>query len=727
MTLRKKILGITLLVVVTGITAFYTIVSPIILHGFERIEDDTIRRNSQRATDALQVNIDSINSKLRDWAVWDDAYDFVLQKYPSFTDTNLSVEVINPTFDSQLYFNRSGDLFYAYDQAKRPADLVRIIQSSNSLKYGTIIPKRGETYSSHGIVVSNGRIVLLAAQPIFDTDSVKQAAGTLIFTKYLTDKDMAALSKQTHLDVSMYSVDDNSLPSDVRAALSDLKPGSIVIQKPTDHIANGYALLKDINGKPAVVVRTQTNRAVFQQGLESNYLVRSSLIVFAVVTLAVLYFALDMIITRRLTRLSDEVRRVKADGSYSRHLDFPGTDEVATLASSINSMVDRLRGADEKVRDLVTELRTEKEGVEKLVRERTSELHAERNRFLYSITSLPLGFMLVDSGNTILMTNPALCDFFSLDGTSLEILNKQAARASSPLHELVQEAGKAAETGQAIQKEFKTPEGKYLHASLAPVITDTNVLEGIVVLIDDVTESKILTRSRDEFFSIASHELRTPLTAIRGNTQMIKDFYPEALKDDNLREMVDDIHISSVRLIEIVNDFLDASSLEQGKMMFKDESFSIEEIIKKVIYEMSVTASDKKLSLNADTSVHGLPNVQGDPDKTKQIIYNLIGNAMKFTEHGGVIISAEVDNATKLIKVLVTDTGPGISPEGQQLLFHKFQQTNESLHTRDRTRGTGLGLYISQLLAQKMNGDLTLERSETGVGSTFGFSIPRAD
>ncbi len=245
-----------------------------------------------------------------------------------------------------------------------------------------------------------------------------------------------------------------------------------------------------------------------------------------------------------------------------------------------------------------------------------------------------------------------------------------------------------------------------------------------MLLLEDVTEERIIQRSRDEFFSIASHELRTPLTAIRGNTALIQQYYAEALKDKNLRDMVSDIHESSVRLIEIVNDFLDASRLEQDKMKLTPTAFAIEPLIETVVYEMAGVSRDKGVTLKFDHNLASLPRVYADSNRVKQVIYNLIGNAMKFTEAGSVTIGAEIHGHS--LKVLVSDTGLGISTEGQQLLFHKFQQTGSSLITRDTTRGTGLGLYISKLLIEHMDGKIKLEHSELGKGTTFSFTLPLA-
>jgi signal transduction histidine kinase/CheY-like chemotaxis protein len=267
---------------------------------------------------------------------------------------------------------------------------------------------------------------------------------------------------------------------------------------------------------------------------------------------------------------------------------------------------------------------------------------------------------------------------------------------------------------------------KILRLSLTPVLAKALVI-GTVLLMEDITEAKVLERSRDEFFSIASHELRTPLTAIKGNSSMILQYYGETMKDHSLHGMVDDIYSSSVRLIEIVNDFLDMSRLEQGKISFKLQPVALDKILEQVFYEMGPVLKQKKLfckiSGNA-TRLNSLPLIQADPDRTKQIIYNLIGNAAKFTEKGGITVHAEV--VGDHMKVSVTDTGGGIPVANQKLLFRKFQQAASSILTRDTTRGTGLGLYISRLLAEGMDGEVGLESSVPGEGTTFFFTLPLA-
>jgi signal transduction histidine kinase len=247
---------------------------------------------------------------------------------------------------------------------------------------------------------------------------------------------------------------------------------------------------------------------------------------------------------------------------------------------------------------------------------------------------------------------------------------------------------------------------------------------GIVLIVEDITEQKIQERSREEFFSIASHELRTPLTAIRGNTSMMAAYFPEIKDNKELTSMVADIQDSSVRLIEIVNDFLDASRLEQGKMEFSIESFHLSKIADKVCSDVDNVVKEKNLTLKITKAVRDLPHISADINRVTQVLYNMVGNAIKFTEKGGIVIDASV--VGRMARITISDTGHGIPTEKQSLLFHKFQQASASLYTRDATRGTGLGLYISMLLIEKMGGKLILDKSEVSKGSEFSFTLPIA-
>jgi PAS domain S-box-containing protein len=353
---------------------------------------------------------------------------------------------------------------------------------------------------------------------------------------------------------------------------------------------------------------------------------------------------------------------------------------------------------------------------------RLSEEHA---RLEASIRSLELGMILCDTNGAILSMNQA-AHHLLYNGERI-ILTLDELVTQLP-HDIALKAyiERCLKHGKPVHIHDITYGSKYFDVFVAPIQSDDAATIGAITVIQDVTEQKVVQRSKDEFFSIASHELRTPLTAIRGNTDMIRSFFaPQLKKNPELADMIHDIYDSSVRLIAIVNDFLDVSRLEQGKMVFNTSEVSLEKVIEAVVYDMRANINAKNVSLTIDhKTLNRLPNVWVDEGRIKQVLYNLIGNAAKFTDKGSITVKSEKHG--QLIKVSVIDTGPGISPDMQKLLFRKFQQASESLLTRDATRGTGLGLYISKFIVEAMGGQVRLERSEVGKGSEFSFTVPIA-
>ena len=168
-----------------------------------------------------------------------------------------------------------------------------------------------------------------------------------------------------------------------------------------------------------------------------------------------------------------------------------------------------------------------------------------------------------------------------------------------------------------------------------------------------------------------------------------------------MSSMLSNIHASSIRLIKIVNSFLDASKLEQGKATFNLQNFDITPLAENVVMDLSQLAKDKDIYLKIDK--HDIPEVYADQEKIKQVLYNLVGNAIKFTEKGGITVNVEKDG--DFVKTSITDTGLGVSEEYRQLLFRKFQQAGERILTRDAATGSGMGLYISKLLIEAIEGD----------------------
>ena len=384
---------------------------------------------------------------------------------------------------------------------------------------------------------------------------------------------------------------------------------------------------------------------------------------------------------------------------------------------------DKVVGAAKIFRDATHE-KEEKSIIENKVKERTRQLSEEQAKMIASINSVPRGFIILDTEGKIILTNSVLWAILGIKGQILNLVTLD--KTLSGVFNFSANYKKCFSEGRPIKASDLEYGTKFLEIYLAPIYVSgpSKVSIGVVVTVEDITERKVIERSRDEFFSIASHELRTPLTAIMGNSSMILDHYKDQLPEGDLKEMIDDIHSGSLRLIDIVNDFLETSRLEMGRIEFKKVSFDVTKTIEQAISELDVTSSRKKLYLRFDKPKTKTPNVIGDEERARQILVNLLGNAMKFTQQGGISVSIATE--AKFVKVIVTDTGVGIAPSQQSLLFRKFQQAGESLYSRDTTKGTGLGLYISKLLVERMGGQIKLESSKVNAGSSFSFSLPAA-
>jgi PAS domain S-box-containing protein len=226
---------------------------------------------------------------------------------------------------------------------------------------------------------------------------------------------------------------------------------------------------------------------------------------------------------------------------------------------------------------------------------------------------------------------------------------------------------------------------------------------------------------KSEFLANTSHELRTPLTAILGALNLyLNHLYDTAEEAQGYVQLA---HDSAKTLLNIVNDLLDIARIEAGKVTVTPQAVDIANLLAEVYMLMWVQAEAKGIHLDAQLPAQPLL-AWADPEKTKQILINLVGNAIKFTERGSVSLRVTA-GADQRVSILVQDTGIGIAPDKQGRLFQPFVQADGT--TTRRYGGTGLGLSISRRLAEMMAGTLTLYSAGEGQGSTFTFTLPLTD
>ena len=318
-----------------------------------------------------------------------------------------------------------------------------------------------------------------------------------------------------------------------------------------------------------------------------------------------------------------------------------------------------------------------------------------------------------------------------------EVIPKEVAQARIEMFRKVLNEG-------LIQPFEDERQGRYFHSIMVPLQTEGKE-ETLQVISRDVTERKRMEqrleqnleelqatyqklqevdKMKDSFLSTVSHELRTPLTSIKGFAEILLTYEEDR---ETQREFLTIINEESERLTRLINDFLDISRIEAGRMQWQTTRLAIPEIIETAINATQALYKEKNQKVEVDLE-RDLPSVWSDSDRLVQVITNVLSNAIKFTPDGGeirvaaqLLKSDEGENAPSMIRVSVSDTGIGIAPEDYEKIFEKFKQVGDTL--TDRPKGTGLGLPICKEIVEHYGGKIWVE-SELDKGSTFYFTLP---
>jgi signal transduction histidine kinase len=240
-----------------------------------------------------------------------------------------------------------------------------------------------------------------------------------------------------------------------------------------------------------------------------------------------------------------------------------------------------------------------------------------------------------------------------------------------------------------------------------------------VVSLSNITDEVKVDKQKDEFISIASHELKTPISIIKTNLFMFLFLFKGKLSSKHTH-LAHEMEYGLTRLSKVVNNLLDISRIEQGRFILEEKEQNLDHIINETLDNFKDLVRNKKLKLYKPK--HKAGKAFTDKDRFIEVLDNLLSNAFKYTDSGGIRVTILPNK--QVVKISVTDTGPGISKKDQAKLFKKFGRAKEGLKREGAGASTGLGLYISKKMVHEMGGDIGLT-SRAGKGSTFWFTVPR--
>ncbi len=716
MSLRTKalvIIGVALLCM-AGLT--YVTSRFIFMRGLEEIDERDTGQHVEQALVALSYLISDLEVDTADWASRDDTYTFINDSNDEYIQSNLIDETfITLKINLMLFVHSSGHIVFskAFDleseeETPIPQDLLAHLSDNSPLL------SRAATHNFiSGIISLKQGPVLIASQPILTSKDKGPARGTLIFARYLNSETTNELAQITLYPITVHSISEKAYP-DFEEALVSLLQDRPIFVKPldTEHIG-GYALIKDIYGKPGFVLRVEVPRDAYQLGqLTTSYYILTILGVGVLVG-AIAMFLIQRQILSRFTNLIRGIDHIATSGDTASRISLEGKDELNLVAGTINGMLAALHEAEEEIREREERYRDLFENATDLIQSVNID-----GSFLYvnEAWRKTLGYNEED------ISNLSLWDIVHPDYVPKykEIFQKVVSGEPAGNIETVfiTKGGENIIVEGNASCRFKEGEAVSTRGIFHDITERKQAEEQLQLMyqherdIRQQLEEEI--KKRTEFTRALVHELKTPITPVLAATELLL----AEIKDERSLKLVQSIDRSAANLNRRIDELMDLIRGETGMLPLNLVSVDVVSLLRDIGHEMIPVALRDGYSLTVDLPSSN-PVVSADGDRLRQIVQNLLNNAFKFTPTGGEITLRAREEGDNLI-VEIQDTGPGISKADQERLFDPYYRRVED---RERLSGLGLGLALAKTLVELHGGQIWV-KSKRGQGSTFGFSLP---
>jgi len=499
-------------------------------------------------------------------------------------------------------------------------------------------------------------------------------------------------------------------------------------------------------------VIVEISRASVFKNLKISLIISGVLIFSFFLYLAIELYLLHRKVFSPLAELHQGVLKISG-GDLNNKLYNNSKNEIGQMAISFNVMTARLKESlgnlEKKIEKRTVQLETsvkisekrnielensrkatiniledldkEKKIIEKTIAERTYELTQEKGKLGIITERMVSAAILIDPHGQVQFVNGALLKLLGLSSYEpLSIMQIMFEHFADPkIKQYIMHCILDRVSGGIDEVDLNGRVYTFMVKVINPESDNQLQMKGTLIFIRDITDEKLLERSKSELVAVASHQLRTPLTAMRGNVEMLVDESYGTLNKEQ-KELLDDVEISTVRLITMVNDMLDITKIEGKTLDLNLSDVHINAIVDSIISDLSEYAQRHQFTvlhnkLENDVTVHV------DELRLRQVLQNLIDNAIKYSSHpGSLTISYAVDDSSLIITL--TDDGIGIPETEQTKLFGRFYRASNT--SKVSSSGSGLGLYIVKSIVESFHGLISFESVEN-EGTTFTVQLPR--
>ncbi len=700
MKIRYKILLILVLVTFILLVSLLTLSQTAMLSGVYESEKQHSTQNAERFERNFDIALSSLNSTVKDWAIWDETYNFVKDNNTAYQENNLN----DPTFKNlqinmMLFFDQSGAFVYGK---------LYNLSSNTVIPFDNQVISRVQNYSvlfsndTVGLILLDNLPMLVASHSILTNEQEGPSHGTMIIGRYLDTAELSLLSSTTGLPLSYNLIDDTSMSAEYSLALENLSTEHNTYTKPLNetHIA-GYVLIGDVSGDPLIIVQAIDYRTEYVLSISGLTYFYIFLVMVLLIVIAVIAFLLEKVVISRISDLNDTVTDVRKRGKQKRVI-VKGEDELSNLGKNINGMLD--------------EIGHHTSTLEQTVAERTKDLVENRKRLESILQASPDAIVTIGLDGKIIELNARVCELSGFSREELIGQNSLLFVSENRREKFHQEASAILNSPGPLRFEiyFLKKDGAEL-----PVEFSINLIRdeddrpvGIVGIIRDLSEKKALEQrliqsqrlaAIGELSGMIAHDIRNPLAAIRNADYYLKRKC-SGRQNSEVAAMFSIIDKSIDHANSIINDLLEYS-VELRLLLVQSTP---KRLMAKALQVMLLPSNIQLVDLTTDVPF------KVDETKVVRVFTNLIKNAIDAMPAGGTLeVKSWQENG--YVHISFSDTGEGIPPDTLKKLFTPLFTT--------KAQGMGFGLSISKRIVEAHGGKISVD-SRQGQGTTFTVTFP---